>query len=100
MRYRRGSIHWYDIAFVVTAFAIIYPDTVLNWWSERFQRRWGWWHLIAYEVLLIGVTVVGVLLLMPVYPKLAWWKPLAFVAAVGLYRWLMWLVMKAFNFDD
>ncbi len=100
MRYRRGTLHWYDFVFVLMAFLVVYPDTVLTWLSEKVRKPWGWRHLIAYEVLMIGGLALLTILLMESYPKLYWWRPAGIVAALALYRWLMWLVAKAFHFDD
>lgn len=100
MRYRRGTLHWYDLAFLLMAFLVVYPDTVLTWLSEKVGKPWGWWHLIAYEVVMLGGVALLTFLLMQSYPKLDWWKPLAVIGALAFFRWLMWMVSRFFNFDD
>ena len=100
MTFRRGRIDWYDFVLIGLAAAIVYPDRILEWLSERTGRVLGWLHLILIEVAAIGFMIVAMMLLMPVYPKLAWWHPMLYVGLLALIRIIMWLVTKMFGFDD
>jgi inner membrane protein involved in colicin E2 resistance len=92
MRIGRSRWHWYDFIIVGLAFAIVYPDKILNWISERTGKTYGWKHLIWLEVIAIG-------LLMPSYPNLEWWYPLMVTAALGLVRAIMKFLMTIFGLD-
>ena len=100
MAFRRGRINWYDIVLIGLAAAIVYPDRILEWLSERTGRALGWLHLILIEVVAIMLMVVVMVLLMPVYPKLEWWHPMFYVGSLALIRFIMWLVTQMFGFDD
>lgn len=58
MALRRGRIHWYDIVLLALAAAIVYPDKVLDWLSERTGRAFGRSYLILIEVLAIALMIV------------------------------------------
>ena len=96
---RRGRWNWYDALFLILALAIVYPDRILDWLSEKTGRVWDGRHLVVFEVLAIGVTVAAACLLMPHYPKLQWWYPILFVGLISLFRLLHWLLVKLFGFD-
>ena len=100
MRFRSGHIHWYDFILIGLAAAIVYPDKILEWVSERTGKSYGLLALLVVEAIAISLTIVAMVLLMPAYPKLLWWQPLLFVGCVALFRVLMWLVMQMFGFDD
>lgn len=96
----RARIHWYDIIVLPLAAAIVYPDVVLDWLSEMTGKILGWWHLLAVELAAIGLMIVAMVLLMPVYPKLDWWYPLLMVGLIAAVRFGVWLVTRLFDFDD
>jgi hypothetical protein len=100
MAIRRGRIHWYDIVLFGLAAAIVYPDKILEWLSERTGRALGWLHLILIEVIAIVLMIVAMVLLMPVYPKLEWWHPALYVGMLAAVRAVMWCVSQMFGFDD
>ena len=100
MAFRRGRIHWYDIILIGLAAAIVYPDKILEWVSERTGRALGWLHLILIEVVAIILMIVAMVLLMPLYPKLAWWHPMLYVGLLAMVRVIMAFVTSLFGFDD
>ena len=82
------------------AAAIVYPDKVLDWIGERTGRAFSWRHVVWLEVVAIGLMIIAMTLLMPVYPKLQWWYPLLFVGMLALIRGIMWLVIEMLGFHD
>jgi len=100
MRFRRGQIHWYDFILIGLAAAIVYPDKILEWVSEKTGRSYGLMALLVVEVVAIGLMIMTMVLLMPAYPKLEWSQPLLFVGCVALFRLLMWAALRMFGFDD
>ena len=100
--FRRGTrqIHLYDFVFLAVAGAIVFPDKVLEWVSDRTGKIFGWWHLIALDLLAVGTMIVATVILLPVYPKLNWWEPLIFVGVLAATRLGVWLAVKLFGFDD
>jgi hypothetical protein len=100
MRFGRRGAHWYDFVIGAIALAIVYPDVVLGWLSERTGKAYGWLHLMGFEIIAVAVMTGTMMALMPHYPKLTWWQPLLFVGMVTAFRFLMWVVVKIFGFDD
>lgn len=100
MRFGRGRWHWYDILLVGLAAMIVYPDKVLEWLGERTGRELGWLHLILIEFVAIGLMVIAMILLMPVYARLEWWYPIIFVGLLTVLRTVMWSIKQMFDFDD
>lgn len=93
-------MNWYDIVLVALAAAIVYPDKVLEWMSERTGRAFGWFHVVVLEVVaiaLMGVTMLG---LMPMYPKLEWWHPVLYVGMLASIRVITRWVTRLFGFND
>ena len=48
----------------------------------------------------VGLMLIAMTLLMPVYPKLKWWFPLVFIGVLALFRGALWLVRELFGFHD
>jgi hypothetical protein len=93
-------MNWYDIALVALAAAIVYPDKVLEWLSERTGCAFGWFHVVVLEVVaiaLMGVTMLG---LMPMYPKLEWWHPVMYVGMLASIRVITGCVTRLFGLND
>jgi hypothetical protein len=82
------------------AATIVYPDQVLDWIGERTGKVFGWKHVACLEVIAIGVLILTMKLLMPVYPKLTWWYPLAGIGLIGLFRIVLKFLVGMFGFDD
>lgn len=100
MRFRRGSWQWYDVIFLLLAFVIVWPDMVLDWISERTGKAYGFWHIVLVEVLAVGLIVVALALLMPVYPRLQWWFPLVPVGFLALFRLILWIMLQFLGTSD
>lgn len=100
MRLRNRGGAWYDFVLIGIAALIVYPDKVLEWAGERTGRSFGWLHLILLEVIAIALMIGATLWLMPMYPKLEWWRPLLFVGMVAAFRVVLWAVTRMFGFDD
>ena len=100
MRFGRGRLHWYDLVLAGLAAVIVYPDKVLDWIGDRTGRAFNWWHVLVLEAIAIVLMVVVMVLLMPVYPGLDWWKPLLITTFFAVMRFLMWCVTRLFGFDD
>jgi hypothetical protein len=99
-RFRRGSIHWYDIIIAGLAGVIVYPDKVLDWVGERTGRVFGLRHVVYVEVIAIGLLLIVTTLWIPVYSDLPWWYPLAFVGFFGLLRFMTSIVAGMFGIGD
>jgi hypothetical protein len=97
---RRGRIDWYDIVFLGIAAMMVYPDRILDWLGELTGRTFGGWYLMLIEGIAITLMVGTMLLLMPLYPKLQWWHPLASVGLLAGVRVATWLVVRMFGLDD
>ena len=82
--------HWYDLILLCLAGMIIYPDKVLIWLGAQRGRPFARWQVILVEPIAIGLLVVTMLLLMPIYPRLDWWDSLIYVGALGLARFIYW----------
>jgi len=96
----RGRVDWYDIIIFALAGAIVYPDKILEWLSDKTGKVFGWWHLIFLELVAIGSLIVVMLLLLPSYPKLDWWEPVLFVGLLAAIRIGVWVAMQIFGLDD
>ncbi len=93
-------MNWYDIVLVALAAAIVYPDKVLEWLSERTGRAFGWFHVVVLEVVAITSMGVTMLWLMPMYPKLEWWHPVMYVGMLASIRAITGCVTRMFGFND
>ena len=100
MRFGRSRWNWYDIVLIGLAAVIVYPDKVLDWLAERVGRELGWFHLILIEVVAAALMTITMVLLMPVYPNLAWWYPVFAVFAIATFRFIGWLIKQTFGFED
>jgi hypothetical protein len=100
MRFGRGRINWYDLIFIGLAAMAVYPDKVLDWASGITGKKFGWRHLIALELIILGLLTLTMHLLMPHYPKLQWWYPLIFIGILTLVRGIQTLVVGMFGFGD
>ena len=100
MRFGRRGAHRYDFVLIAIAAAIVYPDKVLDWFSELTGKAYGWIHLIVYEIFAIGALIGTMAMLMSAHPALEWWRALVSVGIVAAFRLIMWLVMQLFGFDD
>ena len=100
MAFRRGRIDWYDVIFITLAAAIVYPDKFLEWLSERTGWALGWLHVVLIEVGAIGLMVVAMVWLMPLYPKLEWWYPVLHIGALAMIRIITAILVSLFGFDD
>ena len=100
MRFGWRGAQWYDFVLAAIAAAIVYPDVVLEWLSERTGKSYGWIHLMVFEILAVTAMAATVWVLMSNYPKLDWWRALLFVGMITAFRFLMWVVIKIFGFDD
>ena len=93
-------MNWYDIALVALAAAIVYPDKVLEWLSERTGRAFAWFHVVVLEVVAITLMGVTMLVLMPMYPKLEWWHPVLYVGMLASIRVITVCVTRFLGFHD
>lgn len=100
MRIRGRGGEWYDFMLIGLAALIVYPDKILEWLSTCTGRALGWGHLILIEVVAIVLMIAVMLWLLPLYPKLEWWRPLLFVGMVAAFRLILWLITNLFGFDD
>ena len=100
MRFGRGRTHWYDFVLIAIAAAIVYPDHVLEWLSRWTGKAYGWGQLIAYEFVAIGLLIGFTFWLTSNYPAVEWWRAVMMTGMVALFRFLMWVVVKIFGFDD
>jgi hypothetical protein len=100
MRFRRGRIHWYDIAFLALAAIIVYPDHVLEWIGDRTGKHFSWRHVIFLEVFALAVLAIFTNFLLPQYPQVHWWYPILITCAVGAFRLITWLISNLFGFED
>ena len=96
----RGRIGWEDIVVFTLAGAIIYPDKVLEWLSDKTGRAFGWLLLILFELGAIGLIALAMFLMMPVCPKLVWWEPFLMVGLLAAIRIGVWLALQLFDLDD
>lgn len=63
-------------------------------------KAYGWGQLIAYEIVAIGLLIGFTSWLTSNYPAFEWWRAVMVVGMVALFRFLMWVVVKIFGFDD
>jgi hypothetical protein len=95
-----GRIGWADAVVLSLAGAIVYPDHVLEWWSDQTGKTFGWLHLIVLELVAIGLLALAMYLLMPICPRLVWWEPVLMVGLLAAIRFGVWLVLQVFGLDD
>ncbi|MBI5773287.1 MAG: hypothetical protein HZA89_06035 [Verrucomicrobia bacterium] len=100
MRLSGGRLSWYDLIIFGLSIMIVFPDKVLNWIGERTGKAFGWWHIVLLEIIAVGLLIIAMTLLMPIYPKLYWWYPLLCIGVSGVIRMLMWFISEMFGFDD
>ena len=100
MALRRGRIHGYDIVLLVLAAAMVYPDKVLEWLSERMGRVFGWFHVAVLEGIAITLMGVTMRVLMPMYPRLEWWHPVLYVGMLASIRVITGCVTRLFGLND
>jgi hypothetical protein len=63
MALRRGRLNGYDVVLLALAAAIVYPDKVLEWLSERTGRVFGWFHVMVLEgIAITSMCVVSAIL--------------------------------------
>ena len=98
MRFRRGE--WYGWIFFFLAIAVIYGDKLLDWVSDGTGWVWRLWHFVVFEVFAISVIILALVLLMPHYPKLQWWHPMTYMAMLGFFRLIHWLLVRLFGLKD
>jgi hypothetical protein len=79
----------YELPIIALAGAILYPDKILRWLSEKTGRIFRWWHLVLLELAAIGLLILAMYVLMPIFPKLAWWEPLFYVGLLTVIRGLV-----------
>jgi len=92
-----GRANWYDFVFLALAGVIVYPDEILDWIGARTGRHFNWKHVVLLEILTMGILATVVLLLLPAYPRLRWWVPLIFVALLGVFRNIKWMISNSFG---
>lgn len=78
--------HWYDLAFLCIAAAIVYPDEILDWIASRTGKHFTALHLLILETIAAGSLVLLDWRLVDIYPKLLWWEPLLFVGMLLVFR--------------
>jgi hypothetical protein len=77
IRFGHGhNFHWSELVLLPLAVLVVYPDRVLRW---LFPKARGVYQLALFELVAIGLLVVGTDLLMRAFPDLVWWMPLALV---------------------
>ena len=90
MTFGRSRLHWYDLIMVGLAAAVVYPDQVLIWIGQVRGRPFEKWHIILFEPVAIGVRIVTMALLRPIFPSKNWVDILIYVGAIGLVRFIYW----------
>jgi hypothetical protein len=75
---------------VALAVAVVYPDWVLIWIGQARGRPFQKWHIILFEPVAIGVMLVAMALLRPIFPSMNWVDILIYVGAIGLVRFIYW----------
>jgi hypothetical protein len=90
--YGNGNNGWYDIIFIGIGVIMFFPDLILEWIGEGTGRLFSWRHIVWLEIIAIVSIVIGMMLLMPSYPMLTWWNPIAFIGGIAILRTIKWLV--------
>ena len=76
--------HPQDLVFLFLSFFVVFPDTFLNWISERTEWTITWVHYVIFEVFAIGLIIGTNVLLNEFGLKVTEWLPF-FLLAVPCY---------------
>ena len=79
----------YELVIIALAGAILYPDKILRWQPEKTGKIFTWRRLILLELAAIGLLVLAMYVMLPIYPKLVWWEPLFYVGLLAVIRALV-----------
>jgi hypothetical protein len=77
---------WDEIFILYLSCVIVYSDKILERLSSKTSKRLGWWHLIWIESAAIGLLVLAMYVMIPIYQKLVWWEPLYYVGLLAVIR--------------
>ena len=87
-----GGLRWYDWVFLVFAVAIVWPDSVVEWMSNRAGRVLGTGWIWAIELIaLAGLTVFSQSLI-SANPRVHWWHPILCIGVAAFIRLFVWVV--------
>ena len=95
MGFRRFGRQLCMAVFMAFAFAIVYPDRCLDWFSDRTGRAYGLRHLVLLECLALLGLFTADLVALSLSSQIRWWLPILIVAGMGLFRFLAWLIREA-----
>ena len=98
--FHHGRIGWEDVVTFSLAGAIVYPDKVFEWLSDKTGKTFGWLHLVVFELAAIGLMALAMFLIMPICPKLVLWEPFLMVGLLAAIRFGVWLALQFFGLDD
>ncbi len=90
----------YDVVLFPLAAAAVYPDYVVEWIAEQFGKPANWLHAIGAEILILGLTVLAMYWLMPLFPDLEWWFSLIPIGLLAIFRGLKRFITDLFGFGD
>ena len=77
---------------------MVYPDCVLAWLGQVRGRRLGKWpHILLLEAVALIVTIVAMLLLMLIFPRIVWWEPFFYVGVASIVRFIYWFIAEMIN---
>ena len=96
--YRHSRLDWHDPFFLALAFAIVYPDWVLDKMHELTGRNFNIAHLLGLQALALLAMVCIAALLIPANPKLQWWHLPVYIGVVAGVRAIHRLIMSLFDF--
>jgi len=83
-----------SIVFIGVAAAIVYPDKILNWLSDRINFEYSLWHIILVEIIAITVIIRAYIKLILVFSDLSWWLPLFAIGLLSIMRFLQWFIQE------
>jgi tryptophan-rich sensory protein len=80
--------------------AIVYPDKLLAWLSDRTGRCFTRWHVFILASVSIGLMIIAIIFFLPVCYKLDRITPFLMVGLLAAMRFGGWLTARIFGFDD
>ena len=93
--------HPQNLVFFVLALLVVFPDTFLNWISERTEWTITWVHYVVFEVFAVGLIIGTVILLNEFGLRVNEWIPFVSIGVLAMLRFIFWVLAREMsNYED
>ena len=93
--------HPQDLIFFLLALLVVFPDTFLNWISERTEWTITWAHYVVFEVFAVGLIIATFIILNEFGLRVNEWIPFISIGVLAILRFLFWVIAREMsNFED